>query len=65
MDCARTDEIRGEGKVNKQIADCLKISEWTVSTYHRRIFAKLGVDSRAAMVFKCSNSIQQKNNKSS
>jgi DNA-binding CsgD family transcriptional regulator len=43
-----------EGKVNKQIADSLKISEWTVSTYLRRIFAKLGVDSRAAMVFKCS-----------
>jgi DNA-binding CsgD family transcriptional regulator len=42
-----------EGCVNKQIADRLRISEWTVSTHMRRIFAKLGVDSRAAMVFHC------------
>lgn len=42
-----------EGKVNKQIADCLHISEWTVSTHLRRIFVKLGVDSRAAMVYRC------------
>lgn len=38
-----------EGKVNKQIAYQLRISEWTVSTHLRRIFAKLGVHSRAAM----------------
>ena len=43
-----------EGRVNKQIAHLLKISEWTVSTHLRRIFAKLGVDSRAAMVYRCS-----------
>ncbi|MDR4508919.1 MAG: LuxR C-terminal-related transcriptional regulator [Candidatus Brocadiaceae bacterium] len=43
-----------EGKVNKQIANQLKISEWTVSTHLRRIFAKLGVDSRASMVYRCS-----------
>jgi DNA-binding CsgD family transcriptional regulator len=42
-----------EGCVNKQIADQLKISEWTVSTHLRRIFAKLSVDSRAAMVYRC------------
>lgn len=38
------------GQVNKQIAGTLQISEWTVSTYLRRIFSKLGVDTRAAMV---------------
>ena len=43
-----------EGRVNKQIADQLKISEWTVSTHLRRIFAKMDVDSRAAMVHRCS-----------
>ena len=42
-----------EGMVNKQIADKLNISEWTVSTHLRRIFAKLGVDSRASMVYRC------------
>jgi DNA-binding NarL/FixJ family response regulator len=39
------------GHPNKQIAHQLHLSEWTVSTYLRRIFAKLGVDSRAAMVY--------------
>lgn len=43
-----------EGKVNKQIADQLQISEWTVSTHLRRIFAKLGVNNRSAMIFRCS-----------
>ena len=42
-----------EGRVNKQIADALHISEWTVSTHLRRIFTKLGVDTRAAMVLRC------------
>ena len=42
-----------DGKVNKQIADVLRISEWTVSTHLRRIFAKLDVDTRAAMVSRC------------
>jgi DNA-binding CsgD family transcriptional regulator len=39
-----------EGYPNKTIAAVLEISSWTVSTYVRRIFAKLGVRSRAAMV---------------
>jgi ATP/maltotriose-dependent transcriptional regulator MalT len=42
-----------EGRVNKQIASDLRISEWTVSTHLRRIFSKLGVDTRAAMVSRC------------
>jgi DNA-binding NarL/FixJ family response regulator len=39
-----------EGHPNKVIADVLAISSWTVCTHLRRIFAKLGVCSRAAMV---------------
>jgi len=46
------------GQANKQIAHRLHISEWTVASYLRRIFAKLGVDSRAAMVFRCAALIQ-------
>lgn len=46
------------GQANKQIAHRLHISEWTVATYLRRIFAKLGVDSRAAMVYRCADLIQ-------
>src|SRR5580692_12477565 len=38
------------GHSNKIIADVLSISSWTVCTHLRRIFAKLGVGSRAAMV---------------
>ena len=38
------------GKVNKQIAYVLHLSEWTVSTHLRRIYAKLSVNSRAQMV---------------
>lgn len=41
------------GMVNKQIAAELRISEWTVATHLRRIFAKLGVETRAAMVSRC------------
>lgn len=40
----------GRGLGNKQIADRLHLSEWTVSSYMRRIFVKLGVRTRAAMV---------------
>jgi DNA-binding CsgD family transcriptional regulator len=38
------------GYPNKTIAAVLDISSWTVGTHLRRIFAKLGVTSRAAMV---------------
>ena len=41
-----------KGYPNKIIASVLEISVWTVSTHLRRIFAKLGVTSRAAMVTK-------------
>jgi DNA-binding CsgD family transcriptional regulator len=39
-----------QGYPNKTIAAVLDISTWTVSTHLRRIFAKLGVRTRAAMV---------------
>ena len=39
-----------KGYPNKAIAAVLDISTWTVGTHLRRIFAKLGVTSRAAMV---------------
>ena len=38
------------GYTNKTIAQVLEISLWTVSTHLRRVFAKLGVTNRAAMV---------------
>jgi two-component system, NarL family, nitrate/nitrite response regulator NarL len=38
------------GLPNKAIAEVLDISAWTVATHLRRIFGKLGVASRAAMV---------------
>jgi len=38
------------GYPNKTIAAVLDISAWTVGTHLRRIFAKVGVTSRAAMV---------------
>ena len=39
-----------DGLINKEIADRLHISEWTVSTHVRRIYTKLGVSTRGAMV---------------
>lgn len=39
-----------KGYPNKTIAAVLDISVWTVSSHLRRIFAKYGVASRAAMV---------------
>ena len=47
-----------QGKSNKQIAKHLQISKWTVSTHLRRIFMKLRVDNRAAMVYSCFGIIQ-------
>ena len=46
-----------QGHANKNIAWRLRISEWTVATYMRRIFCKLNVDSRAEMVFRCASLI--------
>ena len=51
-------ELVAYGKSNKQIAKKLMISEYTVSTHLRRIFAKLKVDSRAAMVYLCASVIR-------
>ena len=48
------------GRLNKQIADQLHISEWTVATHLRRMFAKLCVDTRAAMVYRCASLIGQR-----
>jgi DNA-binding CsgD family transcriptional regulator len=44
------------GHQSKVIAAVLNISSWTVCTHMRRIFAKLGVSSRAAMVAKVADS---------
>jgi DNA-binding CsgD family transcriptional regulator len=41
-----------EGLPNKCISAVLEISSWTVATHLRRVFAKLGVNSRTAMVAK-------------
>jgi DNA-binding CsgD family transcriptional regulator len=38
------------GYPNKTIASVLEISSWTVASHLRRVFSKLGVSSRAAMV---------------
>lgn len=43
------------GNPDKTIAAALGISKFTVSTYIRRIFAKLGVSTRAAMVHRLQN----------
>ena len=51
-------ELVAQGQSNKQIAKKLKISEWTVSTHLRRVFAKLKVDSRAAMVYHCASLVR-------
>ena len=43
-------DLVASGLPNKCIGAVLEISTWTVATHLRRIFAKLGVNSRAAMV---------------
>jgi DNA-binding CsgD family transcriptional regulator len=47
-----------QGDATKNVAYKLGISEWTVGTHLRRIFAKLGVDNRAAMVYRCASLIE-------
>ncbi len=47
------------GCPNKVVAHKLHISEWTVATHLRRIFAKLGVETRAAMAFRCAPLIER------
>jgi DNA-binding CsgD family transcriptional regulator len=51
MEVAR---LVAQGLPNKVIACELEISAWTVGTHVRRLFAKLGVTSRAAMVARLS-----------
>lgn len=43
-------KLIAQGLSNKCIGKTLNISPWTVATYLRRLFFKLGVTSRAAMV---------------
>ncbi len=43
-------KLIAQGLPNKIIGDKLGISPWTVATYIRRIFAKIGVTSRSAMI---------------
>ncbi|HEU5238132.1 MAG TPA: LuxR C-terminal-related transcriptional regulator, partial [Pyrinomonadaceae bacterium] len=47
MEIAR---LVAQGKTNAQIAKTLGVSSWTVGMHLRRIFAKLSVNSRTAMV---------------
>ena len=47
-------QLVAAGNSNKLISKRLQISEWTVGSHLRRIFLKLGVDTRAQMVHVCS-----------
>lgn len=48
-----------QGMPNKCIGEILEISPWTVATHLRRMFAKLGVNSRAALIARLSaNGVQ-------
>lgn len=47
------------GHPNKAIASVLEISTWTVASHLRRIFVKLDVTSRAAMVSRLASTPQQ------
>jgi DNA-binding CsgD family transcriptional regulator len=44
-----------QGESNQAIAGALHVSTWTVATHLRRILAKLGVTSRAAMAAEMAN----------
>jgi DNA-binding NarL/FixJ family response regulator len=46
-------KFAAKGLSNKEIATQIGISEWTISTHLRRIYAKLSVSNRTAMVHKC------------
>lgn len=48
------------GLPNKTIAAVLEISSWTVGTYLRRMFAKLHVSSRAALVATLARDAQER-----
>lgn len=43
-------QLVAQGFDNKSIGKNLNISHWTVATYLRRVFSKLGVNSRSAMI---------------
>jgi len=43
-------QMVARGYPNRTIASALNISSWTVASHLRRVFSKLGVSSRAAMV---------------
>lgn len=45
-------QLIAQGLPNKCIAKQLEISPWTVATHIRRLFSKLGVSTRSAMIAK-------------
>jgi DNA-binding NarL/FixJ family response regulator len=47
------------GYLTKQVADRLRLSEFTVRSYLKSIYCKLGVRSRAAMVFRYAQAFSQ------
>ncbi len=47
------------GLSNKEVAKQLQISDLTVSAHLRRIYVKLKVSSRSAMVYRCASLIKQ------
>lgn len=48
------------GHPNEVVARKLPIREWTVATYLRRIFCKRGVETRAAMAYRCAPLIERR-----